>query len=206
MVGGWPRRVDASVLASSTGTVIGADLRTMLLRKRADALTDPVRSGRQRCFALVDLLHDLLSPVARVGAAGDGRLAGHPGRTYSKHRDRETNGALGGDEAHCLGENRHMKTSLEICGVVLSLRRRRAGAASPGSFALKLLLQPLVESVAAFHAHSSKGTIDGSELPNSALDLSPRRLRRRALAAASREATVRSGTFSAVAISRLVKP
>jgi len=58
-----------------------------------------------------------------------------------------------------------MKTSLKICGVVLGLHRRRAGAARSGGFVLKLLLQPLVESVAAFHAHSSKGTIEISELP-----------------------------------------
>jgi hypothetical protein len=62
-----------------------------------------------------------------------------------------------------------MRTSLEICSVVVRLRRRRAGAASSGSFALKLLLQPLVESVAAFHAHSSRGTVEVAEVPISIL-------------------------------------
>ena len=62
-----------------------------------------------------------------------------------------------------------MKASLKICGVVLGLRRHGAGAACFGSFALKLLLQPPIESVAAFHAHSSKETVEGSELPISTL-------------------------------------
>src|SRR2546425_10789123 len=87
-VGGWPSRVAAYVLASWTGAVIGADLRTVLLRERADALTDSVRAGCQRCLAFVDLLHDLLSPVAGIGAARDGRLTGDAGGTYGEHGDR----------------------------------------------------------------------------------------------------------------------
>jgi hypothetical protein len=62
-----------------------------------------------------------------------------------------------------------MRTSLEICGVVLRLCRRRTGAASSGSLLMKLLLQPRVKSVAAIHAHSSNGTDELSEVPNSSL-------------------------------------
>jgi hypothetical protein len=58
-----------------------------------------------------------------------------------------------------------MRTSLEICGVVLGLGRRRAGAASSGNFLVKLLLQPSVESVAAFHAHSSRVTVEVGDVP-----------------------------------------
>ena len=184
--------------------MITAHLLAVLLGERADALTDPVRAGRQRIFALTDLLHYLLPPVAGVGATGDRSLGAGP--TYGERRYGESDRSLGRDHACRMGEKRHMKTSLEICSVVLGLRGDRAGAVSSGSFGLKLLLQPLVESVATFHAHSSRGTIDGSDLPNSVLAPSPRRLRRRALAAASRDATVLSGTFRAWAISRFVKP
>ena len=37
-------------------------------------------------------------------------------------------------------------------------------------FVMKLLLQPSVETVAAFHAHSSRGTVEVVEIPISSLD------------------------------------
>jgi hypothetical protein len=62
-----------------------------------------------------------------------------------------------------------MRTSLEMCGVVLRLCRRRAGPASSCSFLMKLLVQPSVESIAAIHAHSSRGTDELNEVPNPSL-------------------------------------
>jgi len=151
----------------STGSacaVVGADLRTVLLRERADALTDSVRARRQRSFALVYLLNDLLPPIAWICAASGGGLDRNACRAYREQGRREPDGPLGGDHADRLSEKRHVKTSLEICGVVLRLRRDGAGPGALSSCVLKLLLQPTVESVSAFHAHSSRGTIDIAEI------------------------------------------
>src|SRR6266849_7378578 len=163
-----------------------------------------MRAGGQGRLAGLDLLHDLAAPVTRVGAPRDGCFGADA--TNREHRDRETYCPLGRDHRDSLGENGHMKTSLKICGVVLGLGGIRGRAAGTVSSRVKLLFQPPIESASAFHAHSSKGTVDGCAVPKSLVSRSPRRLRRRALAAASRDATVRSGTFSAAPISRLVYP
>jgi len=85
--------------------VICADLLAVLLRESADTLTDPVGARRQGELALVDLLNYLLTPVAGVGAACDGRLACHAGRTNGQKGDCEADGALGRDQGYGVGEN-----------------------------------------------------------------------------------------------------
>src|SRR6266567_3800690 len=190
--------------ARSAGTVVRTHRRAVLLCEGADALADAVRAGRQGRLAGLDLLHDLAAPIAGIGAPGDGCFGADA--TDRERRDRKTYCPLGRNHRGSLGENGHVKTSLEICGVVLRLGRIRGRAAGTASFRVKLLFQPPIESVAVFHAHSSKGTVDGCAVPKSLVSRSPRRVRRRALAAASRDATVRSGTFSAAPISRFVYP
>jgi hypothetical protein len=193
-------------MSSGVARVLRADLRPMRLGEGADALADSMLARGESVLALVDLIDDSLAPVGGVGAACDRRLRGDARSTYGEQSDCKTDGSLGRDHGYRLGEDGHMKTSLEICGVVLRLDRRWAGAASFRSFLVKLLLQPLVESVAASHAHSSRGTVEAVEVPKTSSVSPSRRLRSLLLAAASREATVRSGTFKVAAISRFVKP
>src|SRR5450759_2125078 len=99
-----------------------------------------------------------------------------------------------------------MGAALEVRRVVLGLRRQRAWASVRGGVLLELRVQPLVKAWVAGSAHLSKETVEPSEVPIPASKRSPRRTRSCALAAARRDATVRSGIPIAAAISRLVKP
>src|SRR5260370_32429527 len=172
--------------------------RAVLLCERADAVAEAMGAGGQGRLGGLDLLHDLAAPVTGIGAPRDGCFGAYT--TNREHRDRETYCPLGRDHRGSLGENGHMKTSLKICGVVLGLGGIRGRAAGTVSSRVKLLFQPPIESASAFHAHSSKGTVDGCAVPKSLVSRSPRRVRRRGVAAASRADTARSGTVEGAPI------
>src|SRR5487761_692825 len=92
--------------------------------------------------------------VGRTDAAGDRRLfdASHADRCGD---DDHGNCSFGRGDGGCrLGEDRQAKSILGIPGAVSGLRRQRALAAELGMVASELLLQQLVEAVAAFDAHS----------------------------------------------------
>ncbi len=97
------RRTGWVVLSSSAGAVLRAHIRPMLLRERTDTVADAVRSRREGILARLNLLYDLMPPVAGVGAAGDRRFGGDPSDRERGHG--ETDGALGRHHARCVAKN-----------------------------------------------------------------------------------------------------